>query len=117
MRYLRIETGEWAAGSLPNWPPLLKAVLPLANPDLEELYGRTSYWWLEVEESGAPSREIGFSPSGDAVVLGPVGENVGFLTDASDDWRGYDAESPEAAASFDAVWDELWPVFAHLERG
>jgi hypothetical protein len=118
VRYLRIEIDE--PSGAPSWGgklvlAALKALLPAANPDVEKLHDRVRVWWLEIEDTGEPVREIGFDAAGEPIVLGPVGANVGLLGDASDDWSDSDAESAEAGANFDKVWERMFPAFAHLE--
>lgn len=80
MRYLRIEIDE--PSGAPGWGEklvhaALKALLPAANPDLEKLYDRVRVWWLEIEDTGEPIREIGFDVEGQPIVLGPVGPTPG----------------------------------------
>lgn len=118
MRYLRIETGPRSADTLALRvvKAILGAVLPRANPDIERLIEQASIWWLEIEETGEPNREIGFSDAGVPIVLGPVGRNHGYLVDASDDWSGSTDDSPDAAAAFETTWAGIWPRFAHLEK-
>jgi HEAT repeat protein len=71
-------------------------------------------WWLELDETGAPLREIGFDEHGRPVVLGPVGRNEGMMTDACDDWSDSNEDSAAAAEGFDGTWSSLWPTFRHL---
>lgn len=121
MRYLRIEPLRDTTDS-PAIPTLtrlaaraLETLLPRANPDLDPLLADVRVWWLEIEDTGEPSREIGFSAAGEAIVLGPVGSNLGVLVDACDDWSTSTADSAEAATRFEATWSALWPRFAHLD--
>ncbi len=117
MRYLEIDTGLPRGETTdPWWLRIIGKLLPPANPDLEPYFSRTQIWWLEIDDDGTPRREIGFDIDGQAIVLGPVGGNHGFLIDASDDWRDSDEDSPEAARDFDAVWDSLWPKFKELDE-
>ena len=118
MRYLVIDTGPpRGETSMPWWFRILRRLLPPANPDLEPYFSRTQIWWLEIDDGGMPLREIGFDEDGEAIVLGPVEGNYGFLIDASDDWSDSKEDSPEAARDFDAVWDSLWPKFKKLDDG
>ena len=94
---------------------VLKRLLPSANPDLENIYKRTSFWWLEFDDNGCPQREIGFDRNRKPIVLGPVGKNSGFLVDSADDWRGFKEPNCKAAAQFESVWCQLWPSFVGLE--
>lgn len=95
---------------------IFSTILPRANPDMEHLISQARVWWLEIEDSGEPAREIGFSETGEPIVIGPIGRNFGYLVDASDDWSSSTDDSPEVAAHFEATWARLWPRFAHLER-
>jgi hypothetical protein len=118
VRYLRIGIDE--PSGAPSWGgklvhAALRALLPAANPDLEKFYDRVRVWWLEIEDTGEPNREIGFDVAGQPIVLGPVGTNVGLLIDACDDWSDSGADSPEARENFDQVWESIFPSFAHLD--
>lgn len=115
MRYLRVDVGARSENRVPWWVAIMEKVLPPGNPDLEELHELVDYYWLEIDDAGAPQREIGFGSNGNAVVVGPVGENVGVLVDSSDDWSTSPADSEEAAEDFERVWRETWPRFGHLE--
>ena len=116
MRYLEIKTGPWGDSPLPWWCRILQKVIPAANPDLEPYYPETRTWWLEIDDDGAPLREIGFDADMQAIVLGPVGRNFGFLVDSSDDWRDSEEDSEVAAKAFQSKWDEIWPAFKHLDE-
>jgi hypothetical protein len=121
MRYLRIETLRDTTDppAIPTLTRLaaraLESLLPHANPDLHPLLADVCVWWLEIEDTGEPTREIGFSAAGAPIVLCPVGSNTGVLVDAADDWSTSTADSAEAAARFEATWSALWPHFAHLD--
>lgn len=82
---------------------VLRATLPAANPDFEELYGAVRKWWVEVDEEGVPQRELGFDQSGRAIVAGPFGENFGFWTDSNMKFT-IDEHPPVAAERFEAAW-------------
>ncbi|WP_203142922.1 hypothetical protein [Marinobacter mangrovi] len=116
MNYIEIETDEWRKEESSLLERVLKRVLPAANPDLETLYKKTKFWWLEFDDEGHPQREIGFDNNRKPIVLGPVGENSGFLTDSSDDWLGYKEPSAKVAADFESIWGKLWPSFSCLEK-
>ena len=121
MRYLKIEPkpleSDGEAGPLESiLLGMLGRVFPAASEDLSHLWGEVAYWWLEVDDSGLPQREIGFDAAGSPIVLAPVGDKVGFLIDASDDWSDWEEESQEDGSSFEAVWLELWPRFEELEQ-
>ncbi len=118
MRYFRIETGPTGKETLKLRiaNAVLGTVLPRANPDIEHLFEGVCTWWLEIEATGEPSREIGLSEAGEPVVIGPVGRNHGYLVDASDDWSESTDDSADVAARFESAWVEIWPRFAHLEH-
>jgi hypothetical protein len=116
MRYLEIKTGPWGSEPLPWWCRILQKIIPAANPDLERYYPSARSWWLEIDETGKPRREIGFDADMQPVVLGPIGRNFGFLVDSSDDWTSSHEDSSEAASEFQKRWEQLWPRFRHLEN-
>jgi hypothetical protein len=115
MNYIEIEIQGWRKekNSLPE--RVLKRLLPSENPDLENLYKRASFWWLEFDDNGCPQREIGFDRNRKPIVLGPVGKNSGFLVDSADDWRDFKEPNSEAEVRFESVWCQLWPSFVGLE--
>jgi len=112
MNYIEIEISEWTQDK----PSLIEKFIPAANPDIGGLIKQTKYWWLEYDESGLPQREIGFNENKKPIVLGPVGENMGFLIDSSDNWLNYKEQNKEVAESFESTWQSLWPEFKHLEK-
>ncbi|MEM7597368.1 MAG: hypothetical protein AAF382_06685 [Pseudomonadota bacterium] len=115
MRYIEIKAGPWSSDDeLPWWARLLSRILPSGNPDLQCYYQRTVFWWVELADNGEPQQEIGFDATGEAIVLAPVGDNVGMMLDASDDWSGHDENSNDAAEKFQTVWQQLWPKFEAL---
>jgi len=115
MRYLQIDVGPWSNEKPSWWIRLLQKILPAANPDIEHLYEKAQIWWLEIDDTGVPQREIGFGPEMTPIVLGPIGNNFGFLVDSSDEWVDSKDDSIEAANCFHATWETLWPEFKHLE--
>ncbi len=117
MRYLEITTGPWPnIKEMPWWIRLLSWVFPAANPDLDPFYELVHSWWLEIEDNGLPLREIGFSETGEAIVLAPVERNFGLMIDSSDDWSDSDQDSKEAAENFETVWQSLWPKFEAINQ-
>jgi len=84
----------------------LRSVSAEANPDFESLYPSVRQWWVEVNNSGVPQREIGFTEPSVAVVAGPLGGNVGFWTDSA---VIFNAGEHEAVA--DAAFEEAWSRF------
>ena len=117
MRYLEIDIGlPTTEPTLPWWEKLLRLIIPAANPDLESYYNRTQIWCLEIKDNGEPVREIGFDPTGTAIVLGPIAGNFGYLIDSSDDWSDEATDSLEAAKRFEAEWKALWPQFKETDE-
>ncbi len=116
MRYLQIDTGPWPDQPLAWWCRILQKVIPAANPDLEKYYPLTRFWWLELDANGKPKREIGFDSNRNPIVLGPIGNNYGFLVDSSDDWSDSKEDSAVAAKEFQTTWETLSPTFKHLEK-
>ena len=116
MEYVEINTGPWDDEPESWWTRLLRRILPAANPDFEEnLYPNTRIWWIELDGDRIPQREIGFNEEGDAIVLGPVGRNYGFVIDSAVSWPASYEQCEEASRRFERTWDLLWPRFAHLE--
>jgi len=62
---------------------VLRKLLPLANPDFDRSYALVRKWWVEVDETGTPQRELGFDAHGSVIVAGPLGNNFGFWTDSA----------------------------------
>ena len=116
MRYLQIDVGPWSGKPLPWWCRLLRKFIPAANPDIEQLYVITRKWWLEIDDNGQPQREIGFDSNNTPIVLGPVGNNYGFLVDSSTDWTGSERDSAEAEKEFEKTWQALWEKSSQLEK-
>jgi hypothetical protein len=63
-----------------NW--LAKTLNLMGSPDFENRYGDVMKWWVEIDPSGVPQRELGFDGSGASIVAGPFGRNIGFWTDS-----------------------------------
>lgn len=93
----------------------LRALLAQDNPDLDPAYEPVTYWWLEVSDDGRVTREIGFDPSGRAVVAAPLDNNPGIFTDA--DQAPYGLGEPVSATEFERAWSELSARFAAGDRG
>jgi hypothetical protein len=58
-------------------------MIPLANPDFDRSYALVRKWWIEVDETGTPQRELGFDAHGRVIVAGPLADNFGFWTDST----------------------------------
>ncbi len=84
---------------------VLSRVLPKANPDFERLHRSVGYWYLEVHDS-KPTREIGFTHSGEPIVLGPFEDNYGLWTDSPIllEPSEYPSVAPE---EFESAWLSL----------
>jgi hypothetical protein len=98
---------------------LLRKVLPAANPDFEPLYGGVRLWWVEVDDNGAPQREIGFGSGSEVLVVGPLEENMGFWTDSPMVFSSSDLEQIDAQA-FEAYWSRFvatWYASRFSKRG
>jgi len=116
MKYFEVQFGDSISfTNLPWWRKLLKRVLPAANPDVEKLYEDVYLWWLEVNDDGEPNREIGFNEMKEPIVLGPIGENYGFLTDTGKVWNDWSEEKNEIQKEFEYTWIALWRDFEYLE--
>jgi hypothetical protein len=63
-------------------------------------------WWVEIDESGIPRREIGFDSAGLPIVLGPFEGNYGFWTDSP---MTFDVGNHEqlSQTEFDVHWDSF----------
>ena len=71
----------------PDWrKKLIRSVLffiPAANPDAEPLFPRVKKWFLEVDDTGVPVREIAVDEEGQVLFRMPDGRNYGFWTDSA----------------------------------
>ena len=95
--------------SAPDWKiRLAKAVLffiPAANPYSETLYPRVRKWLIEVDDDGAPSREIGLDADGLPLFRAPEARDLGFWTDSDVLFAPVDLE-PIPAEDFARLWSE-----------
>jgi hypothetical protein len=66
---------------------VLRKLIPLANPDFDSSYALVRKWWIEIDDTGTPQRELGFDGGGKVIVAGPLGgpsgENFGYFTDST----------------------------------
>ena len=62
---------------------LLKLFIPAANPDFGRVYDNVRRWWVDIDAAGVSQRELGFNASGETIVAGPIGQNMGFWTDSN----------------------------------
>ena len=58
------------------------SLLPRANPDFERLYPNVVTWYLELNDNGKPTREIGIDALAEIIVIGPWRNNRGLWTDS-----------------------------------
>ena len=58
--------------------------IPRSNPDLEVHFCRVRRWYVEVDESGLPVREVGIDERGTPITAGPWEHNFGFWTDSGE---------------------------------
>jgi hypothetical protein len=94
---------------------VLKLVLrPRANPDFEDAYYKVVKWWVEVDPTGMPQRELGCDAAGEALVAGPFGRNMGFWTDSHMvfDFRDYKLVPLD---EFESAWSSF--ESSHGEAG
>ena len=56
--------------------------IPKANPDNEIKYPQVRKWFLEVDDTGMPIREIGLDDHGNPLFGAPDVRNTGFWTDS-----------------------------------
>ncbi|TWO66991.1 hypothetical protein FN976_26020 [Caenimonas sedimenti] len=109
------KSGQSRLRAHPLLEQVLRTMVPSASPDFEKAYSDVRHWWIEVDETGLPQREIGFSISEQAIVAGPLGRNMGFWTDSPmlfDD-PSYEEVSPQAFedewAAFLGEWERNRP--------
>jgi hypothetical protein len=99
--------GPWRPAT--GWQRLvergLRLVLAETSPDLDPTYERVTYWWLEVNDNGQVTREIGFDPSGRAVAAAPLGNSPGIFTDTDHAPDGLG--EPVSMSHFEQVWSEV----------
>jgi hypothetical protein len=84
----------------------LRIAFPTSNPDFEHLYPLVHLWWVEVNDSGIPQRELGFSQGNVLVLAGPLGSNMGFWTDSPMVFKPSEHEAV-AQAAFERHWSEF----------
>ena len=84
---------------------LLQKLLPSANPDFEKKYHNVVKWYLEIDESGKPTREIGINAKGRTIVLGPYQGNRGLWPDSPVTLNPKDYDSL-AKTDFETEWNK-----------
>lgn len=90
-------------GSLAIVERVLRKILPMANPDFEGRFPEVRKWWIEIDNSGVPQRELGFAADGEAIVACPIGENFGFWTDSAMTFNSDEHKSVSETA-FHSAW-------------
>jgi hypothetical protein len=81
------------------------AVVPHANPDFEVVYQRVTHWWLEVNDAGEVTREVGFDVADRPIAAAPLGDNHGIFTDLDGAPRGLGQLIPPEL--FEEVWQDV----------
>ncbi|HEY7642341.1 MAG TPA: hypothetical protein VH814_21585 [Steroidobacteraceae bacterium] len=56
--------------------------IPRANPDFEVRWPHVRRWYVEVDDSGVPVRELGLDANAMPISAGPWERNFGFWTDS-----------------------------------
>jgi len=88
---------------------LIKAILffvPRANPDQEKLYPHVAKWLVEIDESGAPIREIGMDKNNSPLFAAPNIRNYGFWTDSDKKFEIQELE-PSSKEEFESIWKRV----------
>lgn len=81
--------------------------IPSANPDFDSLFPKVRRWYVEVDEAGNATREIGFDSHGQAITAGPWDRNFGFWTDSP---GPFPVESSEQLSAVD--FEQKWADFS-----
>jgi hypothetical protein len=93
-----------------SWQVRLLRVLlffiPRANPDNEPLYRHVKKWYLELDDSGVPVRELGLDSEGQPLFGAPDDRNSGFWTDSTERFQ-QEQFSPIRAEVFERLWHEV----------
>ena len=84
--------------------------IPRSNPDFEAHVSQIRRWYVEVDEAGRPSREIGIDESGMPITAAPWQSNFGFWTDSAEPLP---AERTEEIA--EDVFLNMWQRFEDLQ--
>jgi hypothetical protein len=89
--------------------------IPRSNPDFEIHFSRVRRWYLEVDDSGLPSRELGVDERGTPITAGPWERNSGFWTDFGEPLP---VERTEEIAKdvFEAMWDRFTDLQARQSK-
>ena len=86
---------------------ILSRVLPAANPDFHDIYGRVVTFHVELDSDGSPEREVGLDSSGRVVFIAPWRENLGVILDSYEE--PFDASKYEqiSAERFQREWESF----------
>lgn len=107
MQYRRFTTGPWPELSLIQ--KLIVNVflfwIPKANPDFEESYTKVHYFWLEIDEKGDVTREVGFNNADEPITAALFENNFGIFTDL--DGSPSPLESPVDRADFERAFSAV----------
>lgn len=85
---------------------LISFFIPRASPDHEPLYRFVKMWYLELDDAGAPRREIGLDSEGRPLFRAPDGRNIGFWTDSTAKFLDHEIH-PIPAQEFEMLWEEV----------
>ena len=86
---------------------VLMAIFPKANPDFEKKYTDVRLWWLELNDSKIPEREIGFDTNGEVIVAAPIGNNYGFWTESTKPVVVDENLTSIDSSEFQAAWNNF----------
>lgn len=100
-------------------PPLsirfIRALLffiPDSSPEQKKLFWTVRSWKIEIDLSNKwTSREIGYDPSGKAIVCAPLRKDLGMWTDLDMTLKDYDRFNPTVITreEFEEDWKKLNP--------
>jgi len=89
----------------------LRRVLPMANPDYDNLFDKVVTWLVEYDENrDYPNREIGIDKYGKVIIASPFGDNLGYWTDTSmtlNDFRTHFAIEYTNKNFFENLWSNF----------
>ncbi len=89
---------------------LINKIIPIGNPDYEEIIDKATYWLLEFEDETIPIREIGIDNEGKAILKMPYKNNYGYWTDNELEYKDflyYFCNNKIDKAYFEKKWNEL----------
>jgi|RhiMethySRZTD1v2_1073278.scaffolds.fasta_scaffold2868698_2 hypothetical protein len=80
--------------------------IPRSNPDFEVHFSSIRRWYIEVDDSELPVREIGLDDNGTPITAGPWERNFGFWTDSGEPLPKDRLEEIDSA-EFETVWQRF----------